>query len=339
MGNKKILFINLVDASFIRMDERILRGHFQVKTFKFKHRKGWRLIPEIFREFIFVLFNISKVDIVFVWFADYHAVIPTILGRMFGKKVVTVIGGYDAANEPELNYGVKTRLLGRLSAPVAMRLATHLLPVTRFTFNDMLKNFGGKLENKSTVIYNCFNDIFKCEIEKERSDQVVTICLAHSKITVVRKGVDFYVELARKMPDIEFYVVGVTSGAKDFLENSKLDNVKLIEKIPQQELKELLCRSKVICQFSRYEAFGIALLEGISAGCYPVGLDYGGTSEILENDLGLKIDTLDIDQGKKAILEALQKNIHEVIPIQKDIEKRFTVEVREKLLVDYLKNI
>ncbi|MEZ5146369.1 MAG: glycosyltransferase family 4 protein [Bacteroidales bacterium] len=339
MENKKILFINLVDASFIKMDERILREHFQVITFKFKYRKGWRLIPEIIREFFFVFFNISKVDIVYVWFADYHAVIPTILGRMFGKKVVTVIGGYDAANEPDLNYGVKTLLLGRLSAPLVLHFATHLLPVTRFTFNDMLKNFGGKLGNKSTVIYNCFNDIFKCEIEKERNDQVVTICLAHSKITVIRKGVDYYVELARKIPEIDFYIVGVTSGAKDFLETNKPDNVKLIEKIPQQELKELLCRSKVICQFSRYEAFGIALLEGISAGCYPVGLDYGGTSEILENDLGLKIDTLDLDRGKEAISEALRKQIIDVIPIRKDIEKRFAIEVRKKLLVDYLNNI
>ena len=70
-----------------------------------------------------------------------------------------------------------------------------------------------------------------------------------------------------------------------------------------------------------------------------MGLDYGGTSEILENDLGLKIDTLDLDRGKEAISEALRKQIIDVIPIRKDIEKRFAIEVRKKLLVDYLNNI
>lgn len=339
MHKKKVLFINLADASFIRLDEKILSSQHQVSTFKFKHKKGWRIIPELIRQFGFVLSRIFSSDIVFIWFADFHAVIPTVLGRLFGKKVIIVVGGYDAAFEKDLNYGVKTRHIGKWSATISLSLASKLLPVTRFTQDDMLRNFNPRLEKKSTLIYNCYNDIFHCPDNSDRKKAVVTICLASSRITVIRKGVDFYVELAQQMPDTIFYVIGVEGDAFDFLSQNLPKNVKLTGKIPQTELRDILCKSKVICQFSRYEAFGIALLEGISSGCYPVGLNYGGTSEILIDGLGLLIDKLDEQAGKKAIEEALIKTPDDIIPIKKSIDERFAFAVRQKKLLKFIDEV
>jgi glycosyltransferase involved in cell wall biosynthesis len=321
------------------MDEKILRKYFEVSTFKFRYRKGWRLIPEMIRELFSVLKKIWFIDIVFIWFADFHSVIPTLLGRLAGKKVVIVIGGYDAAFEPDLKYGVKTKIIGRLSASISIKFSSYLLPVTQFTYQDLLKNFGRRFHKKSKVIFNCYNDIFKCDSMQVRKSRVVTICLAHSKITVIRKGVDYFVRLGEQLPEVEFFVVGVTDEAFHFLEKNKPSNVHLISKMPQSELKNILCNAKVICQFSRYEAFGIALLEGISAGCYPVGFDYGGTSEILEDGLGILIDELDLDQGKNAIQEAMKKNMEDVLPIQKSIEERFAIRVREQNLVDFISKL
>ena len=41
---------------------------------------------------------------IFIWFADYHSFLPSLIGRLLGKKVYIVIGGYDAAKIKELNF-------------------------------------------------------------------------------------------------------------------------------------------------------------------------------------------------------------------------------------------
>jgi glycosyltransferase involved in cell wall biosynthesis len=335
----KILFITLVDASFVKLDESILSEKYDLIKFQFRYRKGWRVIPEIFRQLWFVLVRIWTADLVYVWFADFHAVVPTIVGRLFGKKVMIVVGGYDAANRKDLNYGVKTKLIGRISARLSLKFASHLLPVTRFTMDDLIANFGNKLRNKCHVIYNSYNHDFHCNNQSNRTNTVVTICLAHSVITVIRKGVDFFLLVAREIPDTKFIVVGLSSEALEYVKERSTQNVQLIEKIPQVELIEILCRSKVICQFSRYEAFGVALLEGIAAGCFPVGYNYGGTKEILIDGQGILINELSLEKGVAAINKALAEPPNAVIPIQKYISENFAIEVRQTALISFINQL
>ncbi|MFU8844055.1 MAG: glycosyltransferase family 4 protein [Bacteroidales bacterium] len=335
----KILFITLVDASFVRLDKEILREEYDITTFQFRYRKGWRVITELIRELFFVFYKIWSIDVVYIWFADFHAVIPSLVGHLLGKKVVIVVGGYDAANRKDLNYGVKTKFIGRISALVSLKMATHLLPVTQFTMEDLIANFGEKLRTKCRIIYNSYNQKFHCEHAVERSNTVVTVCLAHSEITVIRKGVDFFVALAHEMPDITFMIIGLTSSALSYVHDMRSANVQLIGKIPQEKLIEILCSSRVICQFSRYEAFGVALLEGIAAGCFPVGFDYGGTSEILKAGQGLLIDELSVEKGITSIKQALNEPADAVKPIQNSISKRFSIDVRQKALVSFISEI
>src|SRR5207247_6663142 len=47
-------------------------------------------------QFYFLMFNIYKFKIVFIWFADYHSLLPVFFSRLFNKKCVINIGGYDA---------------------------------------------------------------------------------------------------------------------------------------------------------------------------------------------------------------------------------------------------
>lgn len=335
MKTEHVLFIKLLRSSFIEKDEEILSENYNVKTFQFKKTKGIPILKELFLELIFMIKNIRHSTFTYIWFADFHAVIPTVLGRMMGKPVVVVIGGVDASYKPELNYGVKTRLLGKLSLYITTRLATHLLPVTQFTYEQLLQNTTPKLSKKCTLIYNCFSDKFSCKPLNTRNNQAITVCLSGSKTTTLIKGVDYYLKLARATPHVTFLVVGVSGEAYNYLKSISSGNVILKGKVTQKELGELMCASKIICQFSRHEAFGVALLEGISSGCYPVGYNYGGTKEILTNDLGILIDELEVHKGVKAIEKALTKIPQDVIPIQKSIENRFRVEVRRDKLLSF----
>jgi glycosyltransferase involved in cell wall biosynthesis len=335
----KILFVTLVGASFVKLDEKILSEEFDLVKFQFRYRKGWKVIPELFRQLWFVLGRIWTTDMIYIWFADFHAVIPTVAGRVLGKKVVIVVGGYDAANRKDLYYGAKTKLIGRISARLSLKFASHLLPVTKFTMDDLIANFGKKLRIKCHVIYNSYNIDFHCNNQLNRTNKVVTICLAHSVITVIRKGVDFFLAVAREIPDTKFIVVGLSSEALEYVKERSTQNVQLIEKIPQVELIDILCRSKVICQFSRYEAFGVALLEGIAAGCFPVGYNYGGTKEILTDGQGILINELSLEMGVAAIKKALTESPNAVIPIQKYISENFALEVRQTALLSFINQL
>ncbi|MCB2221778.1 MAG: glycosyltransferase family 4 protein [Bacteroidetes bacterium] len=333
---KQIIFIKINQSSFINLDERLLRKHFSVITFTFKYRKGLKIISELIRQKLFLLRYIWSSDLIYIWFADFHSVIPALFGRLFGKKVVIVVGGYDAAFVPELNYGAKTRWLNGWSTSISLKLASHLLPVTSFTCQNMLKNFGKTLEKKSNIIYNCVDDIFKTNSSFVRNNKVITVCGSSSKKTVFIKGVDFYLKVAEQLPEIEFYVVGVSGEAKSYLEEFAAANIVLVERVTQEQLKKLFHESKVICQFSRFEAFGVALIEGINSGCFPVGYNFGGTSEILTNGLGILIDELSVEKGKNAIADALTKTSEDVKVIQQSVKKRFSAEVREEKLIAFI---
>lgn len=336
MSIKKILFIKLLNSSFINIDEEILSDKYKVVTFKFNNVKGIHIVMELFSEFFFMLKHIWNTDIIYIWFADFHAVIPTIIGRLFRKKVVIVIGGVDASYVEEFNYGVKTKLLGRISLYLSTKYATKLLPVTKFTYNSLLNNVSPRLSTKSTIIYNCYNNLFNCTNDNKRNRNVVTVCLANTKVTTLMKGVDYYVSLAKELPELTFYVVGVDGQALEYLESISAENVVLLPKIPQQELKDLFCKSKVICQFSRHEAFGVALLEGISSGCYPIGYNYGGTKEILIDDLGILIDKLDVNDGKRAIELGIEKTQTDILLIKESVDKRFMIDVRKRKLISFI---
>ena len=335
MPIKKVIFIKLLNSSFIKTDELILSERYDVKTFQFKSTKGIHIIKELFLEFFFMLHHIWSTDVVYIWFADFHAVIPTLIGRLFGKKVVIVIGGVDASFVKEFNYGVKTRLVGRISLFLSTTFATNLLPVTKFTYNNLLQNVSSTLDSKCKIIYNCYNDIFNCTRVYSREQNIVTVCLSSSKVTTLIKGVDFYISLAKELPDLNFYVVGVEGEALAYLKSISSNNVILLPKITQKEMKELFCTSKIVCQFSRHEAFGVALLEGISSGCFPIGYNYGGTKEILIDELGILIKDLDVNEGVRAIKEGLKKTHEDINPIKKSIDQRFMIDVRRRKLISF----
>lgn len=336
---KKILFIKLVDASFVRIDEDILREHFHISVFRFKYRKGWRVVTELLRELFFVIRHIYATDLIYIWFADFHAIIPTVAGRLFRKKVVIVVGGYDASYRPELNYGVKTRLIGKLSATLSLNLASRLLPVSEFTLHEMTSNFGEKLKAKSHVIYNCYNPEFNTEFQGKRDNSVITICLADSERTLKIKGVDFFLASADKMPDFKFIVVGLTGQAMISARSQSSSNVELIGKVRQQELVEILSQANVICQFSRHESFGVALLEGIASGCFPVATKDGGPGEILKNQQGILIDELSLEKGVKAIRSAMEQPPGSTVGLRKYISEKFSPQARQTALISFINQI
>ena len=58
------------------------------------------------KELIKSLLYIPTSKIVISWFNDYHTLIPIIISKIFFKKSVIIVGGYDAIVDAENNHGV-----------------------------------------------------------------------------------------------------------------------------------------------------------------------------------------------------------------------------------------
>lgn len=325
---KKILFIKHLDSSFIRRDEALLSRQNQLTVFHFKNNKGWRILPGLVRQSWFMIKEMVRHDLVFVWFADFHAVIPVLFSRLFRRKSVIVIGGVDAAYLPQYHYGTKTKWLGKMSVFISTTFATRLIAVSHFTRRALLANVSAKLAEKTKVVYNCYDptSLNKRLLAERRN--IITVCLASKVETLFIKGVDFYNEVAAAMPDQQFIVAGLTGEAWTYLNARKAPNLIILKPMPYENLLQLYAECKVICQFSRHEAFGLALIEGIAAACFPVGYAFGGTQEILAGTDAKLIKQLNVNEAVEAIRYGLEAPESTCNLIQGEVLNRFKCQLR-----------
>jgi len=335
---KKLIFIDLNSSSFIKNDELILSKYFELKIFRFKIIKGWYLIIELLRQLIFLLGHIRKADAIYVWFGDFNSVLPSIIAKLFSKKIFIVIGGYDAAYRPDINYGIKTRLIGKISSKISTRLATNLLAVSNFTKNELINNINPKLEDKISVIHNCFNiPRSNTKAILSEKENVLMVSIADGVNRIFIKGIDFYVEVAKSMPEKSFELVGISGEALDYINKIKSDNLSVVPKVPHSQLKLHFEKARVVCQFSRYESFGLAIIEGIFNNCYPVGYNFAAPAELLK-DNAILIDELDVDMAKYAINKAFTKTQEDLDLIKNNMNDLYSFEVRKNNLIHFLES-
>jgi len=80
------------------------------------------------------------------------------------------------------------------------------------------------------------------------------------------------------------------------------EGVRLLGRVPHDEIPELLAASRVLCQPSLLEPLGQALLEGMACGRSVVATRIGGPPEFVPPEAGVLVDPLDTD----ALAEALR---------------------------------
>ena len=81
------------------------------------------------------------------------------------------------------------------------------------------------------------------------------------------------------------------------------ERVRLVGRVPHDEIVEHVARASVVCQPSLVEPFGQAILEGMAAGRSVVATRIGGPPEFVTPDAGVLVDPLDVD----AIAEGLRR--------------------------------
>lgn len=332
----KILFIYTNYSTFVSTDYDILSTENAVTRYRFKPVKGLlKTAVQFLKQLIYLVFNIWKFDVVFIWFADYHSFLPVLFAKITGKKSFVVVGGYDVANIPEFRYG-------SLSSPLRKKL-------TLFTFTHataclaVVDELEKKIklicpDAKTKTIYTGYK--FKIEneqpvFEQEREKIILTVSVTENQQRVFIKGLDRFRELAENMPDYRFIIVGVNENARHLFE-SVPENLILLPSQKQSELTDYYLKASFYAQFSRSEGLPNALCEGMLYGCIPIGTRVGGIPAAIGN-LGLLMDEWDVQSVADYVKTNHNKANREAFSLR--IKDKFDLDFRKEKLLKEINQI
>jgi len=249
-------------SSFIKKDHEIISRHHEVCQI------NCQKIADIMK----MVAAIPGCDLAFIWFAGGHALLAVLLCRLFRKRSLIVVGGFDVAKEPKIGYGRFTQgWTKRLSTKFALRYADKVLVVDPSLKEDAIRNAQIDGHNIDYLPTGYDGDRFKPGKDKE--DLVITVGYV-SESVIKRKGFDTFVKAASLLPDARFLLIG--KALDDSLESLKKlapKNVEFTGFVSDEELLSYYQRAKVYCQLSAYEGLPNASARQCSVSAFPWARD------------------------------------------------------------------
>jgi glycosyltransferase involved in cell wall biosynthesis len=280
MQKQSILFVYVNYSSFVNADFEILSAFANVTKYQFKPGKGIaRTGFELLKELIFLIINGLKFDTVFVWFGDYHSLLPVLFAKIFRKKSFVVIGGYDVSTLSDYKYGA-------FNHPIRAFFTRNTFKYvgTCFTVADALRN---KLllinpKAKAETIATSFDPEKFNFSGFERPKRIITVSATENHQRLMVKGLDRFRELATRLPEFEFEIIGAAETVKSYFEPIPA-NLSLLPPQPFDQLTKIYQDASFYAQLSRSEGLPNALCEAMLCGCIPVGTNVGDIQVTIGN--------------------------------------------------------
>ena len=340
----KILYNYQRKSSFIVKDREILFSQFDVIDFVFDPKS--KAITPLFllTQLFFLLIKWRKYDIIISQIAGYHTFLPSLLSFFNLKKHIIILHGTDCNVIPEIQYGNLQKPILKWFTRESISKATLLLPVSKFLIENQstyytdqnalfgLKNIIHKFDTPYQVIFNGVDTpLFYVTNTNRESKSFLTIALdLNIEKNVKLKGIDLILNFAKKNEDFRFTILGSES---IFGYDNNLPNVKIIGKVPQDNLIIHFNNHKYYLQLSISESFGLSLCEAMLCGCIPIVSNVGMMPEIVE-DKGFILMSRDQVQINNLLHTICQdkKEIDQFL-IRELILKKYSFPIRrEKLL-------
>lgn len=344
---KRVLFVYTRDSTFIRGDVEILSHHYDVTKLVADNRNQVRQFVALVKQLLFLIFNIHKFDIVYIWFADYHSWLPSLFAKTTRKKCYLVIGGYDICRVKQYKYGSFINPIRGWMARRSMIISTANLCVSNHIKRVVKRLAPG---TPAILVYNGINfpDTSRTKLPPEGSRSgVLCVAISVTKQSYFIKGIDRYIELAWAIPNHQFTLIGVDLIKAGIQKESIPSNLKIIPAIEHSLLTEFYHKSKVYCQLSRRESFSLALAEAMFHGCMPLTSQAGGMPEV-SGGLGEIIYTADNDcfsredqesslfEAKNAIARLAAESEDYAPAMRERVMTLFTIAKRERGIISIL---
>ncbi|MDX2189018.1 MAG: glycosyltransferase family 4 protein [Bacteroidota bacterium] len=348
---KKILYITHIKATFIDKDTEILAKKYQLIPFQFHAKSNFEILILLLKQMLFLIFNISKCDIVFSQFAGYHSFLPAIFAKFTSKPFLVMVGGTDAFSFPSINYGnFRKKVLGWFSSKT-YRFSTVILPVHESLIDSVwnyynidykrqgIKYFAKRVNARFETIYNGYDSktFFKNENIVRAYKTFVTIGKSlENKTVFLRKGIDLILQIAPKFPECTFIIIGMND--KNKMPPAPA-NVVYHEYIENNKLKDVLSEAAFYLQLSIAEGFPNALCEAMLCECVPIVSDVAAMPMIV-GESGFILLKKDKDMLAELIRSALESDYLTLGKLaRKRIEENYSLDKRAErmfLVIDSL---
>jgi len=305
----RILFCGMLKSPFILQDLELLKKYYHVIVINLNNLQTGRMgfVINIFLILARVIINIRNFDVMYIWFADTHAFPLIILSKLFRRKSVMTVGGWEVAKYPEINYGNQlNKFKGALTRWCLRNVDVVLVP------SQAYKIITKSIEPLSNVcvIPNAINKSL-CEHPLPIKQNKIVTALCTLQCTSVLKGIPVF-EAASKQVPYECVVY---------------------EALKHDKLMEKLREAKVYCQLSYTESFGVTNLEAMACGCVPIVTDRDALPEII-GDTGIVVPYGDVEATSRAMFKAMTMDGNAA----RERSKIFTREPRLEMLATVLEN-
>jgi|WetSurMetagenome_2_1015567.scaffolds.fasta_scaffold81520_2 glycosyltransferase involved in cell wall biosynthesis len=346
-----IFYFKTSNSSFILTDEKILKKNFSVKSYYINNSSALNYVFALVRLFIFLSLRGWQPRIYFIRFADWHTALLTLFKKLYRRKLIIVVGGFDAFHFPEYAYGVYHRRFRGWCAKYSLRNANLVLPNSPYLIEYTnsyssakpvrggIRYFVPDLKGKIKVVPNGFDASFWVKdslIEKKK--MVITVAKVNSLRNFCLKGIDSFIQVAGMLPDYKFTIVGMN---EDFIKSNVPDipipgNLNMIEFAPHEQLLKFYSEAKVFCLLSLTEGMSNVLCEAMLCECIPVGSNVTFIPEMI-GDSGFIVQHRDIAEMKQKVEEALSSDPVLGKSARQRVLNNFSLDIRATALCDLLK--
>ncbi len=304
-------------SPFVAEDIRILSEDFDVAPV---HCRGKRDIPKLVRA-------LGTADVCLSWFVNAYARVAQTLCQRRGIPHVAIVGGYEVAGDPDLDYGTLAQrgvggLLSRRFLYQVLVNADAVVVPSQFSRSELL----GVRRPRRLEVIPLGVDLDKFR-PLHKALAVGTLGETASPSQDV-KGVGRFLATAAELPETDFHVVGAIRDSR--VTDRAPANVTFHGHLDHIEVSRFLGGLRVYCQLSHRESFGLATVEAMAAGCIPVVTNRGALPEIV-GDVGFMVPQGDGPGTAKAVRSALaMPSPHG--PSRLRIQQQFSLELRRERL-------
>lgn len=279
--------------------------------------------------FVYRLLRLDAQVVVFWFVVPLYTTVMALVARILGKKIMVITGGGDAVYVPDIDWGMMKSRWHRIDFGIAMRLADSVLPFSDAAKHIIMQNYVPRhIETAYPAIDTGFFEL----APKPPEPCVVTCCYGYDAGHIRQKGLDIFVEAARRLPDVRFFIVGTPTdqSAIAFQHNAPL-NVTFVPHIPTRaEYRGFLQTCSIYAQLSAHEGFGVSLAEAMACGCIPVVSNRYALPEVV-GECGFVVPFGDVVVTIEAIQKALVLENDFRNQVRRRVEERFDSSLRVRL--------
>lgn len=348
MRKPKLIYIYPSKSSFINSDIEFLSKKFEVEVLDLPWGNAKKLLINLGKQFMFLLRYTRKTETIVISFAGYFSLLPVVFGKIFKKKTLIILNGTDCVSFPEYNYGSLRKPLLRFFIEKSQHYASKLLPVDASLIqqkhlfdknvaqkNQGLKAFFKKNTTPTTVIPNGFNtDFWNFSSENTKKNGFITVVATQKKATAIFKGIDLVIAIAKKNPQKNFTIVGMSKEIQQAFE--VLENVTYYPFVLKETLRTFYQEHQFYMQLSINEGFGCALAEAMLCGCIPIVANTGALPTVV-GKTGFIVEKRTNSAVESVVKEALQtseeKEKELSLRARSHIVNNFSISKRERLLL------